>query len=75
MIGLSSCWLPIIYRNPDGVPRVLPFSKVLYIERDDFAEAPPPKFKRLIPGGEIRLRKAYVIRRDELVCDRNGEIV
>jgi glutaminyl-tRNA synthetase len=42
--------------------RRLPFSKVLYIERDDFREAPPPKYFRLYPGNEIRLRYAYLVR-------------
>jgi glutaminyl-tRNA synthetase len=54
--------------------RQLPFSKELYIERDDFMETPPSKFFRLKPGGEVRLRYAYIIRCDEVVKDVDGNI-
>jgi glutaminyl-tRNA synthetase len=55
--------------------RELPFSKELFIEREDFMENPPSKFFRLKPGGEVRLRYAYVIQCNEVVKDAEGNIV
>ncbi len=55
--------------------RTVPFSRALYIEREDFLEHPPKGFHRLVPGGHVRLRHAYVIRCDEVVKDAGGEIV
>ena len=55
--------------------REVRFSRELYIEREDFAEVPPPKYKRLALGGEVRLRGSYVIRCNEVVKDEAGEIV
>ena len=55
--------------------RKVPFSKVLYIEREDFREDPPKKFFRLAPGREVRLRYAYYIKCVEAVKDENGEVV
>jgi glutaminyl-tRNA synthetase len=55
--------------------RVVPFSKVIYIERDDFMEEPPKKYFRLSPGAEVRLLNAYYITCTEVVKDANGEIV
>lgn len=55
--------------------RKVPFSKNLYIERDDFMENPPKKFFRLAPGREVRLRYAYFIKCEEVVKDESGEIV
>ena len=52
----------------------MPFSRVLYIERDDFREDPPKKFFRLSPGREVRLRCAYFITCTEVVKDDRGEI-
>ncbi|MDR7544471.1 MAG: glutamine--tRNA ligase/YqeY domain fusion protein [Armatimonadota bacterium] len=64
---------------PHDVPRtgerVVPFSRELYIERDDFLEHPPKGFHRLTPGGRVRLRHAYVIRCDEVVRDGHGQVV
>ena len=64
---------------PHDVPlegsRPVPFSREIYIERADFAEDPPKGFRRLIPGGEVRLRYAYVIRCDEVVKDDHGVVV
>jgi glutaminyl-tRNA synthetase len=54
--------------------RSIPFGREIYIDRADFAEQPPKGFKRLVPGGEVRLRNAYVIRCDEIVRDAAGEI-
>ncbi len=61
--------------RPELGDRQLPFGRELYIERDDFMEEPPKKFFRLKPGGEVRLRYAYIIRCDEVVKDAAGEIV
>ena len=55
--------------------REVPVSPTIYIERDDFAEVPPKGFKRLTPGGEVRLRHGYVIRCDEVVKDAAGNVV
>jgi glutaminyl-tRNA synthetase len=56
--------------------RKVPFSRVLYIEQDDFREVPPPKYRRLAPGREVRLRYGYFITCQEAVKDdRTGEIV
>jgi glutaminyl-tRNA synthetase len=62
-------------QNPDMGTRMVPFSKTLYIERDDFDENPPKKYKRLAPGREIRLRNSYVIKFVSLVKDEvTGEV-
>lgn len=55
--------------------RSLPFSGELYIDQEDFRETAPAKFKRLVTGGEVRLRNAYVIRCDEVIKDVNGEVI
>jgi glutaminyl-tRNA synthetase len=55
--------------------RTLAFSRELYIDRNDFREEAPKKFKRLVTGGEVRLRNAYVIRCDEVIRDAHGEII
>ena len=57
-----------------GGKRYVPFSRELYIEREDFMEEPPKKFFRLRPGGEVRLKHAYIIKCEEVVKDENGEI-
>ena len=54
--------------------RLIPFSREIFIEREDFAEVPPPKFFRLKPGGEVRLKYAYIIKCDEVVKDAAGNI-
>jgi glutaminyl-tRNA synthetase len=61
--------------DPTAGTRKVPFSRVLYIERDDFMEHPPKKFFRLSPGAEVRLRCAYFIRCVEVVKDAEGEVV
>ena len=55
--------------------RTVPFTAELYIDRQDFLESASKKFKRLVTGGEVRLRNAYVIRCDEVIKDAAGEIV
>ena len=64
--------------NPEDASmgtRKVPFSKVLYIERDDFREDPPKKFFRLAPGREVRLRYAYYVTCVDVVKDEHGEVV
>ena len=61
--------------DPEAGSRKVPFSRELYIERDDFMEDPPKKFFRLGPGREVRLRYAYYITCNEVVKAANGEIV
>ena len=62
--------------DPGMGKRKAPFSRVLYIERDDFREVPPKKFFRLAPGQEVRLRYAYIIKCVGVVKDeRTGEVV
>jgi glutaminyl-tRNA synthetase len=60
---------------PKSGTRTLPFSRELFIERDDFMEQPPKGFHRLAPGGRVRLRHAYVIRCDDVVKDDRGAVV
>ena len=55
--------------------RQVPFSRQLWIEREDFAEVPPKGWKRLVPGGEVRLRGAGIVRVDEVVKDAAGHVV
>ncbi len=61
--------------DPTGGSRQIPFTREIYIERDDFMETPPSKFFRLKPSGEVRLRYGYIIRCDEVVKDATGNIV
>jgi len=61
--------------QPELGTRKVPFSRELYIERDDFMEDPPKKFFRLAPGKEVRFRSAYFIRCYEMVKDDDGNIV
>jgi glutaminyl-tRNA synthetase len=60
--------------KPEGPTRKVPFSRVLYIERDDFAEQPAKKWFRLAPGQEVRLRYACIVRCTEVVKDASGEV-
>jgi glutaminyl-tRNA synthetase len=67
-----------VINNPEDQSagtRKVPFSRTLYIEQDDFREAPPKKFFRLAPGREVRLRCAYFITCDEVIKDAHGEVV
>ncbi|HUE36973.1 MAG TPA: glutamine--tRNA ligase, partial [Candidatus Acidoferrum sp.] len=61
--------------NEGAGTRKIPFSRELFIDRDDFMESAPPKFFRLKPGGEVRLKYAYIIKCDEVVKDAGGKIV
>ncbi|MEK7744853.1 MAG: glutamine--tRNA ligase [Elusimicrobiota bacterium] len=61
--------------DPSAGTRRIPFSRVLYIEADDFRETPPKGYYRLFPGNEVRLRYAYLIRCREAVKNEKGEVV
>ncbi|MCU0873230.1 MAG: glutamine--tRNA ligase/YqeY domain fusion protein [Pirellulaceae bacterium] len=61
--------------DPAAGTRQVPFSRVVYIERDDFREDPPKQFHRLAPGREVRLRYAYVIKCREVIKDERGDVV
>ncbi len=61
--------------DPNAGTRKVPFSKVLYIEQEDFMEDPPKQFFRLAPGREVRLRYAYFIKCVDVVKDANGQVV
>jgi glutaminyl-tRNA synthetase len=65
---------PINPEDPAAGTRKVPFSRVLYIERDDFMENPPKKFFRLSPGSEVRLRSAYFVTCTGVVRDDAGEV-
>ena len=61
--------------DPSAGTRTVPFSRVLYIEQDDFRENPPPKYYRLAPGREVRLRYAYFLKCVDLVKDAQGNVL
>jgi glutaminyl-tRNA synthetase len=61
--------------DPSAGSRKIPFSRELFIESADFMETPPPKYFRLRPGGEVRLKYAYIIKCDEVVKDDAGNVV
>ena len=67
-------FLPNNPEDPAAGMRALPFTRELYIDREDFAMVPPPKFHRLSPGKEVRLMGSYIIRCEEAVLDENGEV-
>jgi len=69
--SLSAAWHP---QRPDMGTRTLTFGPLVYIERDDFAKVPPPKYKRLVPGGIVRLRNGFIIRCEEVVEDASGAV-
>jgi glutaminyl-tRNA synthetase len=60
--------------DPNAGTRKIPFGRELYIERDDFMETPPPKYFRLRPGGEVRLKYAYIIKCDDALKDDAGNV-
>jgi glutaminyl-tRNA synthetase len=61
--------------DPNSGTREVPFSREVYIERDDFMENPPKKYFRLFPGGMVRLKGAYIVKCEEVVKDNAGEII
>jgi glutaminyl-tRNA synthetase len=60
---------------PEMGTKQIQFSREVYIEQDDFMEVPPPKYHRLYPGNEVRLRNAYFIKCNDVVKDENGNVV
>ncbi|MCH1625930.1 glutamine--tRNA ligase/YqeY domain fusion protein [Fredinandcohnia quinoae] len=61
--------------NPEMGTRLIPFSREIYIEQDDFMENPPKKYFRLFPGNEVRLKHAYFIKCEEVIKDEDGNVV
>ena len=61
--------------NPEMGTRKVPFTKELYIEREDFMEEPPKKYFRLFPGNEVRLMNAYFVTCTDYVKDENGKVI
>ena len=61
--------------DPASGTRPIPFSREIHIERDDFMESAPPKFFRLKPGGEVRLKYAYIIKCEQMIKDAAGNII
>ncbi len=61
--------------TPEAGSRKMPFTREIYIEQDDFMEVPAPKYFRLKPGGEVRLKYAYIVKCDELVKDTDGRVI
>lgn len=72
---VEECYGNVNPENPEAGKRVIPFSRELYIDRNDFMEEPPKKYFRLKPGGEVRLKYSYIIKCEEVVKDENGNIV
>jgi len=62
-------------QDEDAGRRDVVFSNVVYIDSDDFSEDPPPKYQRLVPGGEVRLRGSYVIKCEEVIKDDTGKVI
>jgi glutaminyl-tRNA synthetase len=68
----------LVANNPEDESageRLVPFSREIYIEQDDFLEVPPKKFFRLSPGAEVRLRRSYIIKCERVVKNDAGEVV
>lgn len=70
----EECTAPLNPEDPTAGSHIVPFSREIYIERDDFMEEPPKKFFRLRPGGEVRLKYAYIIKCEDIVKDAQGNI-
>lgn len=64
-----------IAKNEEAGKRAVPFSRELYIERDDFMEEPIPKYRRFFPGNEVRLKGAYFVKCTDVIKDENGNVV
>ncbi|ERM16963.1 glutamine--tRNA ligase/YqeY domain fusion protein [Brevibacillus laterosporus] len=61
--------------NPEMGSRLIPFTREIFVEQDDFMENPPNKYFRLFPGNEVRLKHAYFIKCNEVIKDENGNVV
>ena len=61
--------------DPNGGTRKVPFGRELFIDAADFMETPPPKYFRLEPGGEVRLKYAYIIKCDDVIKDKAGDVI
>lgn len=61
--------------NPELGSRLIPFSRELYIDEDDFMEEPPKKYHRLYPGNEVRFKEAYFVKCNDVIKDENGKII
>jgi len=61
--------------NPDAGTRKVAFTREIYIDSDDFAEVPPPKFFRMKPDGEVRLMGAYIVKCNEIIKDNAGNVI
>ena len=66
---------PVHQQFPERGRRPIPLSREIFIEEDDFEENPPEGFHRLVPGGEVRLRNAYVVRCEEVIKDASGKVI
>lgn len=66
---------PLNPADPEGPSRKVPFTGTLYIDKDDFMEVPVPKYHRLKPEGEVRLKYTYIIKCEQVVKDADGRIV
>ena len=66
---------PVHQQFPERDRRPIPLSREIFIDEDDFEEDPPEGFHRLVPGGEVRLRNAYVIRCEEVIKDASGKVI
>lgn len=73
--GEEDCFAPNHPQKPEWGSRRLPLSRIIYIDRGDFMETPPKGYFRLSPGGEVRLRYAYIITCVSVVKDASGKIV
>ena len=73
--AVEECYAPHHPQKPELGKRMLPFTRELWIERDDFNEAPPKGYFRLAPGAEVRLRYAYIIRCTQVEKDSQGNVV
>ncbi|MBP3332607.1 MAG: glutamine--tRNA ligase/YqeY domain fusion protein [Clostridia bacterium] len=62
-------------QNPDAGTRMIPFTREVYIDAEDFSDNPPPKFFRMKPDGEVRLMGAYIVKCNEVIKDENGKVV
>lgn len=71
----EECWVENNPEDPASGARMVPFSREIYIEREDFMEDAPKKFFRLAPGKMVRLKGAYIIQCDDFVKDENGQII